>query len=167
MEAESTSSGHRRQKRPRQRRSSEVISYENSVANLSKEGKETLMIVSRRRQLNKIPNTSCTVFDNTCPRYNWLRSGWIAEERLKPHDRLYRVIILFFSFDISSCDGKLICYQLSDNSLAVIFMQIQIFPTRLTFLLSPQNSQFMSFKNQLSLPTLSFYFISDFSYIYV
>ncbi|AED91946.1 hypothetical protein AtNW77_Chr5g0097331 [Arabidopsis thaliana] len=90
MEAESSSSGHRRQKRPRQKRSSDVISYESSVANLSREGKETLMIVSRRRQLNKIPNTSSTVFDNTCPRYNWLRSGWIAEERLKVYDRLYR-----------------------------------------------------------------------------
>lgn len=89
---ESSVSGQRRQKRPRQTRVSDGISYESSVANLSREGRETLMVVNRKRLLNTIPDASCAVFDNTCPRYKWLRSGWIAEERLKSHNRLYRVI---------------------------------------------------------------------------
>ncbi|CAN8236523.1 unnamed protein product [Cochlearia groenlandica] len=80
----------RRQKR--QRRMSETISYEQSIENLSSEGKETLLLVNRkhRRPINTIPNTVSSVFDNTSLPYRWLRSGWIAEERRMLTNRLYR-----------------------------------------------------------------------------
>lgn len=88
---------------PRQNKKSNKISYETSVSNLSRNGKITVSLVnqkSKQRPLNTIPGTSCAVFDNTWPAYNWLRSGWIVEERvMQGNGRLYRVIS-FLSFDI-------------------------------------------------------------------
>ncbi|KAL1188531.1 hypothetical protein V5N11_005957 [Cardamine amara subsp. amara] len=92
MEGETSRSGQQPQKRPKQRRASTGISYENSVMNLSMEGRETLRVKTRKskRSLNSIPGNSCAVFDNAWPDYNWLQTGWIVEERVKPHNRLYR-----------------------------------------------------------------------------
>ncbi|XP_010419992.1 PREDICTED: uncharacterized protein LOC104705644 [Camelina sativa] len=86
----SSASGPQQEKRSRQRRATKGIDYESSVANLSREGRETLTVVNHRKRLNTIPGTSCSVFDHTCPRYRWLHPGWIVEERIMSHDRLYR-----------------------------------------------------------------------------
>lgn len=103
MEDTASSSGKKQKRCPRQSKNSKRISYENSVENMSIEGKTTVTIVNRKskqRPLNTIPGTSCAVFDNTWPSYNWLRSGWIVEERMMlSNERLYRVIS-FLSFDI-------------------------------------------------------------------
>ncbi|EOA23022.1 hypothetical protein CARUB_v10003785mg [Capsella rubella] len=80
----------KREKRPRQRKAPKGIDFESSVANLSREGRETLMVVNRKKRLNTIPGNTCSVFDHTCPRYKWLHPGWICEERVKPSHRLYR-----------------------------------------------------------------------------
>lgn len=101
MEGEASNSDRQQHKRSRQKRSSESLSYEHSVENLSKEGKDTLRIVNqnlRRSPLNTIQYTSSVVFDNTSPAYDWLPSGWIAEERVKSHGRLYRVWFLLIYF---------------------------------------------------------------------
>ncbi|XP_010492163.1 PREDICTED: uncharacterized protein LOC104769607 [Camelina sativa] len=86
----SSASGPQQEKRPRQRRALKGIDYETSIANLSREGRETLMVVNRKKRLNTIPGTHCSVFDHSCPRYRWLHPGWIVEERIMPHQRLYR-----------------------------------------------------------------------------
>ncbi|VVA97313.1 unnamed protein product [Arabis nemorensis] len=87
---EGSKSGHRSQKRLS--RGSVRISLMESVDNLSEEGIKTLRTVNRKRPkpLGEIPFTSSAIFDNTCPRYDWLCSGWIVEERSKLSDRLYR-----------------------------------------------------------------------------
>ncbi|CAH8358566.1 unnamed protein product [Eruca vesicaria subsp. sativa] len=74
-------------------RKTEVISYEKSVVQLSKEGRQTHLVVDRARKtpLNTHGRSYSTVFDNTSPQYNWLRSGWIVEERrIMLTGRLYR-----------------------------------------------------------------------------
>ncbi|KAF8049809.1 hypothetical protein N665_2115s0009 [Sinapis alba] len=71
----------------------EVISYEQSVVQLSKEGRKTYLIVERKRKrpLNTIDGAYSAVFDNTYPQYNWLYSGWLVEERrIMLSGRLYR-----------------------------------------------------------------------------
>lgn len=106
MEVGERSNGGRwRQKR--QRRASLGISYERSVENLSRGGRETLEMVNQNRPkpLNTIPGTSSVVFDNTSRQYDWLRSGWLVEERRMLSNRLYRVIFVWFGYRL--CDEKL------------------------------------------------------------
>ncbi|ESQ41336.1 hypothetical protein EUTSA_v10015565mg [Eutrema salsugineum] len=79
--------------RRRQARRSGAMSYEGSVMDLSREGRKTHLLLNqtRVRPLNSIPGTYSTVFDNTSPPYNWLRLGWLAEERrMLATGRLYR-----------------------------------------------------------------------------
>lgn len=137
VDERSTNGRHRqkpKQKRQWQRRVSVEMSFEKSVDNLSRAGRETLVLVNRKRRklLNTIPYTSCTIFDNTCPQYCWLRFGWIAEERCKLSGRLYRVIFLFwiyiqyamiFFFQLSDIQ-QFSCYCYVDF-VKVIVMQIQ------------------------------------------
>ncbi|VVB02326.1 unnamed protein product [Arabis nemorensis] len=102
MEVDEGSSNGRRRQKPKQkpkrqwqwqRRASVGMSFEKSVDNLSRAGRETLVLVNRKRRklLNTIPYTLSNIFDNTCPQYCWLRFGWIAEERRKLSGRLYRL----------------------------------------------------------------------------
>ncbi|KAL1188949.1 hypothetical protein V5N11_003757 [Cardamine amara subsp. amara] len=94
MADKASSSRPKRNRCPRQSKIAKMISYEDSVKNLSKRGKETLKIVNRKtnqRALNTIPGTCSAVFDNTWPSCKWLRPGWIVEERMMvPSERLYR-----------------------------------------------------------------------------
>ncbi|VVA97312.1 unnamed protein product [Arabis nemorensis] len=79
-------------KRQLQKRASRGITFERSVENLSRAGRETLALMNRTRQilLNSIPHNLCAVFDNSCLHYRWIRSGWLVEERQKLAGRLYR-----------------------------------------------------------------------------
>lgn len=98
---EGGSSGQQRQKCPKQRRASKEISYENNMMNLTRYGRATLRLVTpqNKRPLTTIPENSVVVFDNTCLDYDLLRSGCITDERLKPNNRLYKVLFLI-SFNI-------------------------------------------------------------------
>ncbi|KAJ4912015.1 Uncharacterized protein Rs2_06636 [Raphanus sativus] len=92
MEVGEGSSSRGRPKRPRIRKT-EVISYEKSVVQLSREGRQTHLVVDRARKtpLNTRGRSYSTVFDNTSPQYNWLRDGWLVEERrIMLTGRLYR-----------------------------------------------------------------------------
>src|SRR5690606_37031829 len=77
------------------KRKTEGLRYEQSVGELSKEGRKTFLVVEKKRKkpLNTIDGTSSAVFDNTCPQYNWLYDGWLVEERrIIMSGRLYRVM---------------------------------------------------------------------------
>ncbi|CAH8327809.1 unnamed protein product [Eruca vesicaria subsp. sativa] len=83
----------RTQIRKKQIRKTEVISYEQSVVQLSSEGRKTYLIVERKRKnpLNTIYGSYSAVFDNTYPQYKWLYNGWLVEERrIMLSGRLYR-----------------------------------------------------------------------------
>ncbi|KAF3504968.1 hypothetical protein F2Q69_00044919 [Brassica cretica] len=100
MEMGAGSSSRARPKRKKGIKKTEVISYEQSVVQLSKEGRNTYMIVEkkRKRPMNTIHGAYSAVFDNTYPQYNWLYNGWLVEERrIMLSGRLYRVM---FSFDL-------------------------------------------------------------------
>ncbi|XP_018443306.2 uncharacterized protein LOC108815152 [Raphanus sativus] len=74
-------------------RKTEVISYEQSVVQLSKEARKTCLIVERKRKrsLNTVDGAYSAVFDNTYPQYKWLYKGWLVEERrIMLSGRLYR-----------------------------------------------------------------------------
>ncbi|KAJ0229516.1 Uncharacterized protein HA466_0315410 [Hirschfeldia incana] len=89
---EGSSSSRGRPKRSHIRKT-EVISYEKSVVQLSREGRQTHLVVERARKtpLNTRGRSYSTVFDNTSPQYNWLRNGWLVEERrIMLTGRLYR-----------------------------------------------------------------------------
>lgn len=85
---------------PKNIKKTEVISYEQSVVQLSKEARKTCSIVERKRKrsLNSLDGAYSAVFDNTYPQYKWLYKGWLVEERrIMLSGRLYRVM---FSLDL-------------------------------------------------------------------
>ncbi|KAF2599366.1 hypothetical protein F2Q68_00007310 [Brassica cretica] len=91
--AEGEGSSSRGRPKRAQIRKTEVISYEKSVTQLSREGRQTHLVVDRARKtpLNTHSRSYSTVFDNTSPQYNWLRDGWLVEERrIMLTGRLYR-----------------------------------------------------------------------------
>ncbi|CAN6865224.1 hypothetical protein Bca4012_046280 [Brassica carinata] len=93
MEMGAGSSSRARPKRKKGIKKTEVISYEQSVVQLSKEGRKTYMTVEkkRKRPMNTIHGAYSAVFDNTYPQYNWLYNGWLVEERrIMLSGRLYR-----------------------------------------------------------------------------
>ena len=99
--AEGEGSSSRGRPKRAQIRKTEVISYEKSVTQLSRGGRQTHLVVDRARKtpLNTHSRSYSTVFDKTSPQYNWLRDGWLVEERrIMLTGRLYRVNL--FSFDL-------------------------------------------------------------------
>ncbi|CAH8328066.1 unnamed protein product [Eruca vesicaria subsp. sativa] len=78
---------------PKRIRKIEVISFEQSFVQLSSEGKKTYLVVEKvlKRPFNTFDGAYSVVFDNTCPRYKWVRNGWLVEERrIMLSGRLYR-----------------------------------------------------------------------------
>ncbi|KAJ9175720.1 hypothetical protein P3X46_014248 [Hevea brasiliensis] len=59
-----------------------------------KESPETLATLANIRNRGRrrlCPGSFSTFHDNTSQRYGWLVSGWLAEERIMNHGRVYRV----------------------------------------------------------------------------
>ena len=72
--------------------------YHGGIYERSPQTMSTLMHMERRRQNRGItPGSIRTIHDNTSRGYGWLLPGWLAEERIMDHGRVYRVSYLSLS----------------------------------------------------------------------